>query len=276
MDATDAERLRHILSPGPVALRYGRISNPIEGSLSRQKQDNATKAYWQAMLADRGIADGGFWFDEKVSGYSVPFLEREDARELFDYSRPGDHVIVQYLSRGWRNTRDALKCIDMFGAKGVTVHIMELSLDTGSEIGRMILTVMAAVMEFEVSQIAKRTREDKAARINAGRPVGASAPVGWKIAEVEGQRYFQPDEDDRKLAGWCREQKAQGATAKEIALKLEGAKGKRAGYGFTEATVKRYILAAKKGFPSAKESWNSPESVARREKLATQKRSRLR
>jgi DNA invertase Pin-like site-specific DNA recombinase len=274
LEPEDASKLREILGKAPVALRYGRISNPIEGSLARSKQDNATRAYWEAKLKDQGVVDGGFWFDEKISAYSIPFLEREDAREMFDYSRPGDHVVIQYLSRGWRNTRDALKCVDMFEDKGVHIHIMDFNVDTSTPSGRFALTIMAGVNQYEAEMTSLRNREDMAARREAGRSHGRP-PIGWKRVEIGGLGYEAPNDEERWLANYLMEEAARGRTSLELSKELEK-KGisARNSDTFRHQAVLAYIKAAKNGFPSTKERWNLPESVARRKKLAAKKSSR--
>nr|WP_015647657.1 recombinase family protein [Pseudomonas sp. GLE121]AGL12847.1 resolvase [Pseudomonas sp. GLE121] len=100
-------------------------------------------------------------FAEKVSGArrARPELDR-----MLDHLRPGDLVIVTRLDRLARSTRDLLDIAERIQITGAGLRsLAEPWADTSSPAGKMILTVMAGIAEFERSLIIDRTRSGRVA-----------------------------------------------------------------------------------------------------------------
>jgi len=96
--------------------------------------------------------------EEKVSGASRE--GRDELETLLAFVRPGDTVIVTKLDRLARNTVDMLTIITDLGDRGVFFRsLAEPWADTTSPAGRLMLTVMAGVAEFERARIKERQRE---------------------------------------------------------------------------------------------------------------------
>jgi DNA invertase Pin-like site-specific DNA recombinase len=94
---------------------------------------------------------------EKVSGKST--TGREQLKEMLDYIREGDVVVVESISRLARNTRDLLEIIDRFDKKGVSFVSQKESIDTNTPTGRFMITVFAAVAQLERDYILARQKE---------------------------------------------------------------------------------------------------------------------
>ena len=94
---------------------------------------------------------------EKVSGKST--TGREKLKEMLDFIREGDVVVVESISRLARNTRDLLKIVDKFDKKGVIFISQKESIDTNSATGRFMLTIFAAVAQLEREYILARQKE---------------------------------------------------------------------------------------------------------------------
>lgn len=96
--------------------------------------------------------------EEKRSGSSRE--GRDELAILLDFIRPGDTIVVTKLDRLARNTLDMLSIITEIGNKGAGFKsIAEPWADTTSPAGKLMLTVMAGVAEFERARIKERQRE---------------------------------------------------------------------------------------------------------------------
>lgn len=99
----------------------------------------------------------------------------EDARR-----RRVDLVLVWKLDRAFRSTLHCLRTVEGWEHQGVGFACLTQPIDTTSPTGRLLLTILAAVAEFERILIAERVREGMAnarrrgARI--GRPPAAERP----------------------------------------------------------------------------------------------------
>ena len=97
------------------------------------------------------------WFTEKVSGKSME--GREKLKELMDFAREGDTVYVHDFSRLARSTKDLLELIEGFKKKKVRLVSNKEALDTDTPQGKLMLTMLAAIYEFERATIAERQKE---------------------------------------------------------------------------------------------------------------------
>lgn len=96
--------------------------------------------------------------EEKASGKSRD--GRAELETLMQFIREGDTLIVTKLDRLARNTLDMLSIIQELGDRGVGFRsLAEPWADTTSPAGKLMLTVMAGVAEFERARIKERQRE---------------------------------------------------------------------------------------------------------------------
>jgi DNA invertase Pin-like site-specific DNA recombinase len=103
---------------------------------------------------------------KKVSGARS---DRKQLARLLAGLDDGDTVIVTRLDRLARSTRDLLNPLAAFGAAKATFRSLhDAWADTTTPHGRLILTVLGGLAEFERHLIAVRTGEGrKRARANA-------------------------------------------------------------------------------------------------------------
>lgn len=112
--------------------------------------------------------------EETISG-SVPAFDRMQFARLVDKLEPGDVLAVTKLDRLGRNAMDVRATVDRLAQEGVRVHCLALGgVDLTSAAGRMTMSVIAAVAEFERDLLIERTqsglRRAKAAGKRLGRP----------------------------------------------------------------------------------------------------------
>lgn len=99
-------------------------------------------------------------FREKVSGRKKD--NREQFNKLLNSVAPGDTIVVTKLDRFARSTRDALNTIEELKQKEVNLIVLNLSgmhMDLSSPTGKLFVTLLSAVAEFEADMIRERQRE---------------------------------------------------------------------------------------------------------------------
>jgi DNA invertase Pin-like site-specific DNA recombinase len=110
-------------------------------------------------------------FEEKVTGTKA---NRPELLKMIDTLRAGDTLVMESFSRLSRSTKDLLELVDRITKAGVVLVSLKEALDTSTTTGKLMLTVLAALSQFERDILAERTQEGlKAARArgrNGGRP----------------------------------------------------------------------------------------------------------
>ena len=96
------------------------------------------------------------WFIEKVSGKDT---NRPKLQEMLDFVREGDTVYIHDFSRLARSTKDLLEILEELTAKGVNLVSNKENLDTSSATGKLMVTVIAAINEFERQNLLERQKE---------------------------------------------------------------------------------------------------------------------
>jgi DNA invertase Pin-like site-specific DNA recombinase len=98
-------------------------------------------------------------FKEKASGAKT---DRPELAKLIRRLEPGDVVVVVRLDRLARSTRDLLNVLDEIGKRGAGFRsLRDAWADTTTPHGRLMLTVLGGLAEFERSLIVARTDEGR-------------------------------------------------------------------------------------------------------------------
>ena len=96
------------------------------------------------------------WYIEKVSGKDT---KREQLQLMLDFVREGDVIYVHDFSRLSRSVQDLLNIIETLDKKGVRLVSLKENLDTHTPHGKLMLTIIAAINEFERTNLLERQRE---------------------------------------------------------------------------------------------------------------------
>lgn len=96
------------------------------------------------------------WFIEKVSAKDT---NRPKLQELLEFVREGDTLHIHDFSRLARSTKDLLEIVESLNAKGVTLVSNKESIDSSSPTGKLMLTMIGAINEFERTNLLERQRE---------------------------------------------------------------------------------------------------------------------
>lgn len=96
------------------------------------------------------------WFIEKVSGKDT---NRKQLKEMLDYVREGDTVYIHDFSRLARSTKDLLDIVELLKSKKVFLVSNKENIDTSTPTGKLMLTMLGAINEFERQNLLERQRE---------------------------------------------------------------------------------------------------------------------
>lgn len=125
------------------------------------------------------------WFTEKISGKDT---NRPQLQAMLDYVRDGDTLFITDFSRLSRSVSDLLTIMQQLETKGVRLVSLKESIDTHTATGKLMVTLIAAINEFERNNLLERQREGIACAKQKGVYKGRKAiqkPAQW--SEVYGQ-----------------------------------------------------------------------------------------
>jgi DNA invertase Pin-like site-specific DNA recombinase len=94
-------------------------------------------------------------FQEQVSSVA----QRAQLEAAIDFVREGDSFVVTKLDRLARSITDLLQILQRLEKKHVEVKILNLGLDTSTPTGKLILTVLGGIAQFEREMMLERQRE---------------------------------------------------------------------------------------------------------------------
>lgn len=109
------------------------------------------------------------FFAEKISAKDT---HRPKLKELLEFAREGDTIYIHDFSRLARSTKDLLQIVDTLNEKGVTLVSNKEALDTSTPTGKLMLTVIGAIAEFERANLLERQREGIAIATRNGKYTG--------------------------------------------------------------------------------------------------------
>lgn len=136
------------------------------------------------------------WFIEKVSGKD---MNRPELQRLLEFAREGDTVYVKDFSRLARSTKDLLELVERFKEKNIHLVSLKENLDTSTATGKLMLTMIAAINEFERENILERQREGIALAKQRGAYKGRKA-VQVKDFGKYYDRYLRREYTKKELA----------------------------------------------------------------------------
>lgn len=139
-------------------------------------------------------------FAERVSSVG----RRVELEAAIAFMRQGDTLVVTKPDRLARSVTDLLGIVERLAAKGVGLRVLSMGgaeIDTRHPTGRLMLTMLGAVAEFERALMLERQREGIAKAKAEGKYQGR-APTAQRQAETVWQMKAQgvrPTEIARRL-----------------------------------------------------------------------------
>ena len=141
-------------------------------------------------------------FSEKASGKSTD--GRPEFNKLLKALLPGDTIVVTKLDRLARSSRDLHNILHQLGKLSCGfVSLGEVWCDTTTDVGRLMLTIMGGIAEFERGLIRQRTDE------------------GIARAKRQGKKFGRPERLDDGQKRVIADRYGKGATIPELAAEYE-------------------------------------------------------
>lgn len=134
-------------------------------------------------------------YSEKITGTKA---DRPEFQNMMKALRPGDTLIIDSFSRLSRSTKDLLDTVEKLQEGQVNLVSLKESLDSSTPQGKLMLTMLAALSQFERDIIAERTVD------------------GLKAARARGRMGGRPKASDKKTAQALKLYDAQTLTIREI------------------------------------------------------------
>lgn len=172
------------------------------------------KAGLEAQLRDLRAAGCEDIYQEEVS--SVDTVNREKLAEVMRFVRKGDVLVVSKLDRLARSVSHLNDLVKEIEGKGASLRILDMSIDTATPNGRLMLNLLGSIAQFEREIILERQREGIAKAKADGKYKGRKPTARARSSEV------------LKLV------KAEGLPAADIAARL----------GISRASVYRILSDA--------------------------------
>lgn len=96
------------------------------------------------------------FFKEKVSAKDT---KRPQLQAMLEYAREGDTIYILDFSRLARSTKDLLSIIETLEERDIKLISVKENLDTSTPQGKLMLTMLAAINQFERDNLLERQRE---------------------------------------------------------------------------------------------------------------------
>lgn len=125
---------------------------------------------------------------EEIKKYFIEKVSAKDAKrpkllEMLEFAREGDVIIIKDFSRLARSTQDLLNIVKQLDDKGVKLKSLKENLDTNTSTGKLMLTMIGAINEFERANMLERQREGIAIAKSKGAYKGrkkVEKPDNWE------------------------------------------------------------------------------------------------
>ena len=131
---------------------YGRVSSQGQ---SLAVQDEKIKAFGCTRI-----------YSEKKSGRQQD--NRPQFQACLEFLRDGDTLVICRLDRMARSVLDLAKIADVLKRKGVTLKVLDQSIDTSTSEGKLMFSLLGAFAEFECDIRAERQSDGIAKAKSAG------------------------------------------------------------------------------------------------------------
>jgi DNA invertase Pin-like site-specific DNA recombinase len=122
----------------------------------------------EAQVRDLKVVGCDEVFSEQISSVA----EREQLNAALRFVRRADILVVTKLDRLARSMRHLLEIVALLEAKGASLRVLAMNLDTATATGKLMLNVLGSVAQFERETMLERQREGIAKAKSEGRYKG--------------------------------------------------------------------------------------------------------
>jgi DNA invertase Pin-like site-specific DNA recombinase len=133
-------------------------------------QNRGTGSRLRAQERDLRAAGVERVFAEQISSVAT----RSQLEAVLDFIRSGDLFVVTKIDRLARSVADLCAIVKRIEAKGATLRVLQINLDTATPTGKLMLNMLGSIAEFERSLMLERQREGIAKAKGEGKYKGRS------------------------------------------------------------------------------------------------------
>ncbi|MEF2969109.1 recombinase family protein [Paenibacillus sp. M1] len=144
------------------------MSSKVWGYVRVSKADQNPDRQVDMLMMEYRIPKEDIFID-LISGVKY---DRPELAKLQSVLRAGDVIVVESLSRVSRSSKDLLTLLEDWQARGITFISHKEKLDFSSSTGQFMLTMLAAMSQFERDTLRERVREGVASARARGRVGG--------------------------------------------------------------------------------------------------------
>lgn len=145
----------------------------------------AQRAQLERIIADHA-QDGWFcagWYVDE--GASAKSLKRPEFQRLLTEAQPGDIILVMKLDRMTRSVINLHQLLEIFEKKKLMFKSATEAFDTSTPNGRLMISLIALIAQWERETIADRTSMGKRQKVVTGQWSGGPVPFGYMGVESE-------------------------------------------------------------------------------------------
>lgn len=159
------------------------------------------------------------FFVDKQSGKNT---DRPELQNMLDFVREGDTIYIDDFSRLARSTKDLLDLTDYLQQKNVNFVSLKENIDTTTPSGKLMLTMIGAIAEFERANILERQKEGIAIAKRNGVYKGRK-----KIVINDMSSYYERYRNhELSISGLAKELKISWPTASRLLKEFESSQQK--------------------------------------------------
>jgi len=214
----------------------------VRVSTDRQAEQGVSLEAQEAKIRAMATVQGADLIDVIVDGgESAKSLNRPGLQRLLALVNAGtiEAVIVAKLDRLTRSVKDLCGLLELLEKRKVALVSVAESLDTGSAAGRLVITIMGAVSQWEREAIGERTRDALQHKRSNGECVG-NIEFGYRLA-ADGVHVEANPSEQAALAA-IRKLRDSGHSLRRIAVALnDGGHRTRRGSPWRLESVARVI-----------------------------------
>ena len=136
-------------------------------------------------------------FKEKVSAKDT---NRPEFKNMLDFIREGDVLVIHDFSRLARSTRDLLNIVEYLNTKKVSIISAKENIDSSTPTGKLMLTMVGAINEFERANLLERQKEGIAIAKMENRYKGRKKIEINEAFKTNYNKYLNRELNKRQLA----------------------------------------------------------------------------
>ena len=120
-------------------------------------------------------------YREQVSSMAS---QRPELEAALRFLRKGDTLVITKIDRLARSITKLMALVEQLSVKGVALRILDPDINTGGPMGKLVLTMLGAIAEFERAIMLERQREGIAKAKREGKFKGRKPTARAKADEA--------------------------------------------------------------------------------------------